>query len=101
MRVQLGRFVEELLPQEQRTLMAVESIFEYAREGDILVIWQIYCLAPTVRRFVKIARKLYQHNIGLQVLTGEASQIKPHTPDSKKMLATFAAFANLEREYAS
>lgn len=85
-------------PNKQPNL---ESIFEYAREGDILVIWQIYCLAPTVRRFVKIALRLYQQNIGLQVITGEASQIKPHTPDSEKMLATFAAFANLESEYAS
>ena len=40
-------------------------------------------------------------NIGLQILTGEASQIKPHSPDSEMMLATFSVFANLEREYAS
>lgn len=85
-------------PNQQPNL---ESIFEYARSGDILVIWQIYCLAPTVRRFVKIAQQLYQHNIGLQVLTGEALQIKPHSSDSEMMLATFSALANLEREYAS
>ncbi|MDJ0899845.1 MAG: recombinase family protein [Xenococcus sp. MO_188.B8] len=85
-------------PNQQPLL---ESMFEYAREGDILVIWQIYCLAPTVRRFVKIARRLYQQNIGLQVLTGEASLFQPHTLDSEKMLATFAAFAKLEQEYAS
>jgi DNA invertase Pin-like site-specific DNA recombinase len=85
-------------PNQQPNL---ESIFEYAREGDILVIWQIYCLAPTVRRFVKIALRLYQQNIGLQVLTGEALQIKPHSSDSEMMLATFSALANLEREYAS
>ena len=85
-------------PNQQPNL---ESIFEYAREGDILVIWQIYCLAPTVRRFVKIAQQLYQQNVGLQVLTGEALQIKPHSSDSEMMLATFSALANLEREYAS
>lgn len=79
----------------------LESVFEYAREGDILVIWQIFCLAPRLRRFVNIAQRLHQQKIGLQVLIGEASQIKPHTPDSEKMLATFSAFANLEREYAS
>ena len=32
---------------------------------------------------------------------GEASQIKPHTPDSEKMMATFSAFAQIERDYAS
>ncbi len=79
----------------------LESVFEYAREGDILVIWQIYYLAPTIRRFVKIARRLHQRKIGLQILTGEASQIKPHTSDSEIMLATFSAFTNLEREYTS
>ena len=80
---------------------SLESVFEYAREGDILVIWQICCLAPTVRRFVKIARRLHQHKIGLSILVGEASQIKPHTPDSEVMLEVFTLFANLEREYAS
>ena len=79
----------------------LESMFEYAREGDILVIWQIHCLAPRLRWFVKIARRLHQHKIGLSILVGEASQIKPHTPDSEVMLEIFTMFANLEREYAS
>ena len=79
----------------------LESVFEYARSGDILVIWQIFCLAPRLRRFVNIGQRLHQQKIGLEILVGEASQIKPHTPDSEKMLATFSTFANLEREYAS
>lgn len=79
----------------------LESVFEYAREGDILVIWQISCLAPRLRRFVKIARRLNQQKIGLEILIGEASQIKPHTPESEVMLEVFTMFANLEREYAS
>lgn len=79
----------------------LESVFEYAREGDILVIWQIFCLAPRLRQFVKIGQRLHQQKIGLSILVGEASQIKPHTPDSEQMMATFSAFANLERDYAS
>ncbi len=79
----------------------LELFFEYAREGDILVIWQICCLAPRLRRFVNIGQRLHQRKIGLQVLIGEASQIKPHTPDSEQLLATFSALAHLEREYAS
>ncbi len=61
-------------PNQQPNL---ESIFEYAREGDILVIWQIYYLAPTVRRFVKIAQRLHQENIGLQILTGKLLKSNP------------------------
>ena len=79
----------------------LESVFEYAREGDILVIWQIFCLAPRLRRFVNIGQRLHQQKMGLEILVGEASQIKPHTPDSEQMMATFSAFAKLEREYAS
>ena len=79
----------------------LESVFEYARAGDILVIWQIFCLAPRLRRFVNIGHRLHQQKMGLEILVGEASQIKPHTPDGEKMMATFSAFDNLEREYAS
>lgn len=84
--------------EEQSNL---ELVFEYAREGDILVIWQIFCLAPRLRWFVKIGQRLHQQKIGLEILVGEASQIKPHTPDSEVMLEIFTMFANLEREYAS
>lgn len=79
----------------------LELALKYARTEDILVIWQIYCLAPSVRRFVKIAQKLQQQNIGLQILTGEASKIKPHTSESEEMIATISVFANLESQYAS
>ena len=79
----------------------LESVFAYAREGDIVVIWQIFCLAPRLRRFVNIGQRLHQQKIGLEILVGEASQIKPHTPDSEVMLEVFTMFANLEREYAS
>lgn len=36
----------------------LELVFEYARAGDILVIWQIFCLAPRLRRFVNIGQRL-------------------------------------------
>ena len=45
--------------------------------------------------------KRVQEPIGLSILVGEASQIKPHTPDSEQMMATFSAFAQIERDYAS
>ena len=50
----------------------LESVFEYARSGDILVIWQIFCLAPRLRRFVNIGQRLHQQKIGLEILVGEA-----------------------------
>jgi len=92
-----GDLIDSFLDEQS----SLESVFEYARSGDILVIWQIFCLAPRLRWFVKIARRLHQHKIGLEILVGEASQIKPHTPDSEQMMATFSAFAKIEREYAS
>ncbi|MDJ0596487.1 MAG: recombinase family protein [Pleurocapsa sp. MO_226.B13] len=90
---EIGSFLDE-----QSNL---ESVFEYARAGDILVIWQIFCLAPRLRRFVNIGHRLHQQKMGLEILVGEASQIKPHTPDGEKMMATFSAFDQIEREYAS
>ncbi|MGB5632671.1 MAG: recombinase family protein [Waterburya sp.] len=92
-----GDLIDSFLDEQSN----LESVFAYAREGDIVVIWQIFCLAPRLRRFVNIGQRLHQRKIGLQVLIGEASQIKPHTPDSEKMMALFSSFANLEREYAS
>ncbi len=79
----------------------LELAIEYARAGDILVIWHISCLAPGVQGFVDIAQILQRRNVGLLILTGEFSDIKPHSLESEVMLEVFSLFANLERKHAS
>ena len=70
---------------------------EYARAGDTLVIWEISAFSSDTQNFVNIMQTLQQRDIGLQIISGNFSDIKPHSWESKVMLEVCSVLANLER----
>ena len=79
----------------------LELAIDYARARDVLVIWDISCLVSIGRRLAEITRTLQQRDIGLLILTGEFSDIEPHSIESKAMLEVLSLFISRERRYAS
>lgn len=74
---------------------------EYARVGDILVIWDTSTLCLDIQNFIDIVQTLQQRNISLQILAGNFLEIKPRSWESLVMLESYSVLANLERKYLS
>ena len=70
---------------------------EYARAGDTLVVWDISAFSSDAQNFVDIMQMLQQRDISLQIISGNFSEIKPHSWESKVMLESCSVLANLER----
>ena len=70
---------------------------EYARAGDTLVVCDISAFSSDTQNLVDIMQMLQQRDIGLQILAGNFSEIKPHSWESRVMLEVCSVLANLER----
>ena len=79
----------------------LELAIDYARARDILVIWHISCLVSVGKRLVEITKTPQQRDLGLLILTGEFSDIEPHSIESKAMLEVLSLFISRERRYTS
>lgn len=74
---------------------------EYARSGDTFVVWDISAFSSDTQNFVDIMQTLQQRDIGLQILAGNFSEIKPHSWSSQVLLESYSVLANLEHKYLS
>lgn len=74
---------------------------EYARAGDILVVWDTSTLCLDSQNFIDIIQTLQQRDISLQILAGNFLEIKPRSWESRVMLESYSVLANLERKYLS
>ncbi len=72
---------------------------EYARAGDILVVWDTSTLCLDSQNFIDIIQTLQQRDISLQILAGNFLEIKPRSWESRVMLESYSVLANLERKY--
>ena len=70
---------------------------EYARAGDILVIWDISTLCLDSQNFIDIVQTLQQRDITLQILGGNFLEIKPRSWESLVMLESYSVLAHLEQ----
>ena len=70
---------------------------EYARAGDILVIWDISTLCLDSQNFIDILQTLQQRDITLQILGGNFWEIKPRSWESLVMLESYSVLAHLEQ----
>ncbi|MGK7899167.1 MAG: recombinase family protein [Xenococcus sp. (in: cyanobacteria)] len=70
---------------------------EYARAGDILVIWDTSTLCLDSQNFIDIIQTLQQRDITLQILAGNFLEIKPRSWESLVMLESYSVLANLEQ----
>ena len=74
---------------------------EYARAGDILVVWDTSTLCLDSQNFIDIIQTLQQRDISLQILAGNFLEIKPRRWESRVLLDSYSVLANLERKYLS
>ncbi|NJK58783.1 MAG: recombinase family protein [Pleurocapsa sp. SU_5_0] len=74
---------------------------EYARAGDILVVWDTSTLCLDSQNFIDIVETLQQRDITLQILAGNFLEIKPRSWESLVMLESYSVLVNLERNYLS
>ena len=70
---------------------------EYARAGDILVIWDTSSLCLDSQNFIDIIETLQKRDITLQILAGNFLEIKPRSWERLVMLESYSVLANLER----
>lgn len=70
---------------------------EYARAGDILVIWDISTLCLDSQNFIDFVETLQQRDITLQILGGNFLEIKPRSWESLVMLESYSVLAHLEQ----
>ena len=78
----------------------LELAIDYARARDVLVIWHISCLVSIGKRLAEITKTLQQRDIGLLILTGELSDIEPHSIESEAMLGVLSLFIGRDRQEA-
>ncbi len=87
----------DLLDSLEDEQLKLALALEYARAGDTLVVWDISAFSSDTQNFVNIMQTLQQRDISLQIISGNFSEIKPHSWESKVMLESCSVLANLER----
>ena len=87
----------DLLDSPEDKQLKLALALEYARAGDTLVVWDISAFSSDTQNFVNIMQTLQQRDISLQIISGNFSEIKPHSWESKLMLESCSVLANLER----
>ena len=71
------------------------ALLDYARQGDVVVIWRLDRLGRSMRDLIEIVNALAERGIGLRSLR---ESIDTTTPASKLTFHVFAALAEFERE---
>jgi len=87
----------DLLDYVEDEQLKLALALEYARAGDTLVVWDISAFSSDTQNFVNIMQTLQQRDISLQIISGNFSDIKPYSWQSKVMLESCSVLANLER----
>ena len=70
---------------------------EYARAGDILVVWDISTLCLDSQNFIDIIQSLQQRDITLQILARNFLEIKSPSWEYLVMLESYSVLAHLEQ----
>ena len=73
----------------------LESLLEYAREGDTVVVWRLDRLGRSLKDLIEIVQALEARSIGFRSLT---ESIDTTTPGGKLIFHVFGALAEFERE---
>lgn len=73
----------------------LDAMLDYAREGDVIVVWDLSRLGRSIRQLVVLADDLRQRGIHLRSLTQGIDTSAPH---GGLLLGLFAALAEMERE---
>lgn len=78
--------------------IVLREALDYARGGDLLVVWRLDRLCRSAKDALTIADDLHKRNIGLKILTGRLSGIYTPTGEGKFFFTLMAAVAELEHK---
>lgn len=73
----------------------LKAAIEYARAGDVLIVWKLDRLGRSIADLINIITELNQKGIGFKTITGD---IDTTTASGKLIFHIFAALAEFERE---
>jgi len=73
----------------------LNSAIEYARKGDIIVVWKLDRLGRSIGDLINIINELNQKGVGFKTITGD---IDTTTSGGKLIFHIFAALAEFEKE---
>ena len=85
---------EETASGAQQNRPALNRAIEFARKGDILVIWKLDRLARSLKQLIETVEMLDKRGIELKSLT---ESIDTSSPGGKLMFHVFGALAEFER----
>lgn len=73
----------------------LKEALEYARSGDVLVVWKLDRLGRSLKHLIEVVSGLEKRNIGFKSLS---ENIDTTTPGGKLIFHVFGALAEFERE---
>src|ERR671938_488780 len=73
----------------------LEEAINYAREGDVLVVWRLDRLGRSLGHLIETITELHRRGVGFRSLT---EQIDTTTPSGKLIFHVFGALAEFERD---
>lgn len=88
------RIFEERASGARRDRPALKEALDFAREGDVLVVWRLDRLARSLRQLIGTVEDLRQRGVEFQSLT---ESIDTTTPGGTLVFHVFGAVAEFER----
>ena len=92
------KFFQDKISSRKADRPGLAAALAYLRRGDTLVVWKLDRLGRSVKEVLTIADELYEHGIGLRILTGTLAGTYTPTGEGKFFFTVMAAFAELERD---
>lgn len=74
------------------------ACLQVLREGNVLVVWRLDRLGPSLRHLVNVVHDLTSRGVGFKVLSGQGAAVDTTTPAGKLVFGIFASLAEFERD---
>ena len=91
-----GRIFTENASGAQRDRPQLKAAIDFAREGDVIVVWSLSRLGRSLRQLIETIENLEEHKIGFRSLK---EKIDTTTPSGRLVFHVFGALAEFERAH--
>ncbi len=91
-----GRFFTETASGAHRDRPQLKAAIDFAREGDVIVVWSLSRLGRSLRQLIETIENLEERKIGFRSLK---EKIDTTTPSGRLVFHVFGALAEFERAH--
>lgn len=91
-----GRIFTETASGAQRERPQLKAAIDFAREGDVIVVWSLSRLGRSLRQLIETIENLEESKIGFRSLK---EKIDTTTPSGRLVFHVFGALAEFERAH--